>query len=140
MGSLVEDLSLPDDGLVGLSDEEIQLVTRDQELDHLPARYVEFLRVMGRSAGRLLAGTDVFYPDILGLRRDALELLSENGVAGLIQDGSVVFAMHQGYQVYWMNGAADDPPVLMYHEGDSAIRREWDSFTDFLRYESSRLS
>jgi hypothetical protein len=48
--------------------------------------------------------------------------------------------MHQGYQVYWMNGAADDPPVLMYQEGDSAIRREWDSFTDFLRYESSRLS
>lgn len=141
MGSIMEDLGVPVDGCLGLSDEEIRRVADDQAVGRLPGRYVEFLRVMGRKAGRLLVGTDAFYPDILGLKQDASDLLAENGVGGLIQDESVVFAMHQGYQVYWISSSAlDDPPVFMYQEGGQGVSRVWDSFTDFLRYEFARLS
>ena len=95
---------------------------------------------MGRKAGRLLAGTDAFYPDILGLKQDASELLANNGESGLIPEGSVVFAMHQGYQVYWMASlSVDDPPVFIYQEGSPGVSSEWESFTAFLRYELSKL-
>jgi hypothetical protein len=137
MGSLVEDLSLPADSLVGLSGQEVQDVAADQGVATLPARYVEFLSEMGRKAGGLLAGTDAFYPEILGLRRDAMELLAENGESGLLRDESVVFAMHQGYQVYWMaSRILGDPPVFMYQEGHPGVARERESLTAFLQYES----
>ncbi|GGM29598.1 MULTISPECIES: SMI1/KNR4 family protein [Micromonospora] len=141
MGSIAEDLGVALDGCLGLSDDDIQRVAEDQSVGRLPGRYVEFLQVMGRKAGRLLAGTDAFYLDILGLKQEASDVLAENSVGDLIQDGSVVFAMHQGCQVYWLPGSAlDDPPVFMYQEGDRGVSKVWGSFTEFLRYERARLS
>ncbi|MFE9690576.1 SMI1/KNR4 family protein [Micromonospora sp. NPDC005806] len=125
--------------LVGISEAEIAEIARDQSVATLPSRYVEFLRLMGRKAGFLLAGTDAFYPGILGIKHDAFDLLADSGVPGLAPRGVVVFAMHQGYQVYWMtNALSDDPPVCMYQEGDKEVSREWSSFTDFLRHEISQ--
>jgi SMI1/KNR4 family protein SUKH-1 len=132
MRTLVEELGLTGE-LRGVTDAEIQEIRRDQALPSLPGRYVEFLRTMGRDAGPLLRGTDAFYPAIIGLRQEAVNLLEENNVAGLVPDDAVIFAMHQGYQLYWMLGwAAADPPVRMYQEGDATWSQEWPSFTQFL--------
>jgi len=140
MGSLLEDLGiLASAELIGISAVEIGEVAQDQSVDSMPSRYVDFLRIMGRAAGHLLAGTDAFYPDILGIKRDGLELLADNGVSGLAPTDSIIFAMHQGYQVYWMpNSLSDDPPVYMYQEGDKSVTREWKSFTEFLCHELSK--
>ncbi|MGA5301779.1 SMI1/KNR4 family protein [Nucisporomicrobium flavum] len=136
MASLLTDLGLSDTGLVGVSEAELREVAEDQAVASMPGRYVEFLRVMGRSGGSLLVGTDAFYPDILGIKQDGLQLLADSGVPDLAPSGAVVFAMHQGYQVYWMPGdSSDDPPVYMYQEGDAQVSQEWKSFTEFLRHE-----
>ncbi|TDC63718.1 SMI1/KNR4 family protein [Micromonospora sp. KC207] len=125
--------------LVGMSEAEVREVASDQSVSSMPSRYVEFLRLMGKAAGALLVGTDAFYPGILGLKRDGLELVTGSGLDGLVPSDVIVFAMHQGYQVYWMSSElSDDPPVYMYQEGDKGVSREWKSFTDFLRYELSK--
>jgi len=126
---------------VGLSDGEIHEVCEDQGLECLPQCYIEFLQLMGRKAGQILRGTDAFYPDILGVKNDAHELLTENGVENLIGPNAVVFAMHQGYQVFWMaDNHGDDPSVLMYQEGDEGVSGEWKSFTSFLNDEAKRVA
>lgn len=125
--------------LVGVSDEELREFAEDQAITSIPGRYAEFLKAMGRAAGPLLVGTDAFYPDIIGLKRDGLELLADSGVAGLASSDVIVIAMHQGYQVYWMaDVSTDDPPVYMYQEGDKGISKKWDSLTEFLRQELAK--
>lgn len=127
-------------GVAGVDEEQVVEVMRDQELDRLPLRYVDFLKLMGKQAGRLLEGTDAFYPGILGLKQDAMELLAECGQSELLESESLVFAMHQGYQVYWLAGVDDDdPPVFMYQEGDETISAQWDSFSSFLLDQFSRV-
>ncbi|WP_148085959.1 SMI1/KNR4 family protein [Actinocorallia herbida] len=121
--------------LVGVGEEEILAVMADQGLGRLPGAYREFLALMGRRAGRLLAGTDAFHPAIFGLKKSAPELSEGTAFEG-IPPGALVFAMHQGYQVYWMEDvSADDPKVFFYQEGDDGIAREWESFTEFLNAE-----
>lgn len=119
----------------GLSGPEIQEVVVDQSIGALPSGYVEFLRQMGKSAGPILRGTDAFYPNILGIKADALKVLEEDGQAGLFSERDLVFAMHQGYQIYWMSDIqSSNPAVFMHQEGTAGIIREWDSFTSFLRH------
>lgn len=119
--------------VAGISKKEVVQIMSDQNVARVPTRYAEFLSLMGRRAGRLLAGTDAFYPDILGLKQDAFDLLEIDDCGELIPEGSLVIAMHQGYQVYWMSDLnSDDPPVYMYQEGDREISKEWGSFSSFL--------
>ena len=119
--------------LHGMTESEIEEVRLDQRVDFLPGRYVEFLKVMGRDAGPIWFGTDAFYPGILSLKDDALEILRDNDVSDLLPTGAIVFAIHQGYQIYWMtNPDQDDPPVRMYQEGTLGVARAWESFTECL--------
>jgi hypothetical protein len=127
-----------EDDVVGLTGDEVRQVELDQGCA-LPFEYVEFLTCMGKRAGQLLVGTDVFYPEVLGLKMDALALLAEFGDGQLVASESVVFATHQGYQIYWMADViGGDPPVLMYEEGLGVVT-EWSSFSGFLWDEHSRL-
>lgn len=125
--------------VVGLSAGEVDEVRARQGVVKLPETYHRFLTVMGRRAGQMLAGTDIFYPEMLDLK-DFLEDFPV--VQALVSSGgeSLVFGMHQGYQVYVAADVASaDPPVLMYQEGDSGPVLEWESFTGFLRAELGRL-
>ncbi|MFE7854100.1 SMI1/KNR4 family protein [Streptomyces sp. NPDC057403] len=125
--------------VAGLGAEEIESVRVDQHIESLPMYYEEFLRNMGRCAGQFLIGTDAFYPEMIGIKHDALELLAENGASHLIAENAIVFAMHQGYQVYWLEpSGSDDPPVAMYQEGSAELHTRWDSFSEFLADQSSR--
>ncbi|ONI88189.1 hypothetical protein ALI144C_06950 [Actinosynnema sp. ALI-1.44] len=125
--------------VVGLLESEIRDVERDQETP-LPAEYVDFLTYMGRRAGKFFVGTDIFYPGILGAKRDAFELFDEFRVERLINDSSLVFAIHQGYQIYWMADTLKiDPPVFMYEEGGGRVVKKWDSFSRFLWEEYTRI-
>ena len=100
----------------------------------LPAQYRSFLREMGRSAGHFLRGTDVFYPQILKLRNIALALLRECAVGWSLGSHDFVFSSHQGYQFLffdWSRG--DDPPVMLFLEGDTEPRQVFASFSEWLR-------
>jgi hypothetical protein len=127
--------------VVGLTDAEIKQIRADQGVSVLPLYYEEFLRRMGRQSGGFLAGTDVLYPDVLGLKGYARALLRENEVEDFLSDDVVVIAMHQGYQFYWIHvGLAGDPAVFMYSEGHtSTVFREWSTYSDFVQYYMSEL-
>lgn len=127
--------------VAGLSDAEIEQVRADQEVSTLPVYYEHFLRRLGRQSGALLVGTDILYPDILGLKQDAADLLQENRVKGFLPGDSVVFAMHQGYEFYWLRaGDVGNPRVFMYSELRPSEIREWPSFSDFLLHYLNDMS
>ena len=100
----------------------------------LPEAYETFLRVMGRGAGRFLEGTDIFYPDILTVRRAAEKLLEEDRVPFELSASDFVFCCHQGYQFMYfrLDEPADDPPIYYYIEGSCSMKKKWDHFSLFL--------
>ena len=101
----------------GLTEDEISEVEADQATP-LPGVYREFLKTMGKGAGRLLVGSDAFYPSILGLKDAARELLAESGDPFELEESDVVVLMHQGYTFLFLRGIGEDPPVFQWVEGD----------------------
>lgn len=123
----------PGDRFAGCTSAEIEAIRLDQGVPLVPRDYARFLEMVGREAGLLLRGTDAFYPEILGIKRDAQELLEGGGSGLRLEPESLVIAMHQGYQVFWFQSVREDAPrVLMHQEGSSGIMREWGSFVDYL--------
>lgn len=117
----------------GVSVQEIEELKRQWEVSELPAAYVEFLKIMGRRAGRLLEGTDAFMSRIMQLPAFVAEFQSENDGSWCFPEGSLIFAMHQGYQVYYLEDVTlEDPSVALYLEGGRGPIRRWESFTRFL--------
>ncbi|MDI5964915.1 SMI1/KNR4 family protein [Streptantibioticus silvisoli] len=124
------------ESVAGLTDAEMKCVREQWGIRKFPARYEEFLSLMGRGAGRILLGTDAFFPEILEMRRASDEFFADNPEGMDLPDGAVVFAMHQGYQVYWMDSSTlQDPPVSLCMEGERAPMAHWASFTEFLNSE-----
>lgn len=121
------------DGVLGAAEEQIAEIQKAWGVSRLPSAYLDFLTRMGLSAGRVLRGTDAFFPVLLQMRGWADEFFEEN--SGLISrpDEAVVFAMHQGYLVYWMsNTSSSDPEVVLCTEASPSPLRVWPSFTAFL--------
>jgi hypothetical protein len=118
-----------DDDICGLSGDLIQQVDDDQPAP-LAYAYRCFLERAGGGAGRFLQGSDVFHPDVLGLRRAADELLAGTGLALTGEDR--VILMHQGVQFDFLRGTGEDPEVWSYCEDDSAPTRSHARFTDWL--------
>lgn len=105
----------------------------------LPSVYLAFLRAMGRSAGRFMYGSNVFYPHIFKLQTQALDLLAEDCTAPALPPNAFVFLMHQGYNFNWfLAGGSDDPEVWHFTEGMSAFQKLACSFTEYLRKRSAQ--
>ncbi|SCE64610.1 SMI1/KNR4 family protein [Micromonospora mirobrigensis] len=120
----------------GLSLAEVRQVSDSWGVDRLPDAYVEFLVQMGVRGGRLLQGTEAFFPEILELPRDAEEFFQEDEGGMPLPRGAQVFAMHQGYQVYWLSDLlVPDPEVVLYMERRSEPMEVWPSFTHFINAE-----
>jgi hypothetical protein len=121
------------DEIRGCTDHEITQILADQGVPRLPASYLRFLRTMGRGAGRLLAGTDAFYPHTLGLKAEARVLFQQCGVTIPAFADTVTIAMYQGYEAYWLESYRDDDPcVFRYHHHDRAPCQYWPNLTSFL--------
>ncbi|WFE23589.1 MULTISPECIES: SMI1/KNR4 family protein [unclassified Solwaraspora] len=120
-------------GVLGITAEQISKIREAWNLSELPSAYVEFLSHMGVRAGRILRGTDAFFPTILRMKEWADEFFDENSGTNSLPDGAIVFGMHQGYLVYWMSDTlTPDPEVVLCAEGDPNPLRTWSSFTAFL--------
>src|SRR5258708_4440408 len=98
----------------------------------LPQVYREFLSRMGRSAGQLFLGTDIFFEHLRrGLTKGANLLLARDGKPPLPKK-AFVFGMHQGYQfTFFLLGENEDPTVEGYLEKDD-FSRVAGSFSEFL--------
>src|SRR2546427_7970561 len=60
----------------GCSLENVEMLEKNASLS-LPLQYREFLLGIGRGAGILFQGTDIFFPSIIGLKTDAVNLLKD---------------------------------------------------------------
>ena len=128
---LVERGSAYADDIVGCSTDEIAKLGAMWELP-LPAAYKEFLAKMGRCAGKFYVGTDIFYPKALKLREYLIEYQDEQTSYRVPAD-SVVFAMHQGYQVLFFQATGDDDPPVFHHlENETAATNKAEHFSEFL--------
>lgn len=104
--------------LCGLSEDVIRQIESDQPAP-LAAAYRLFLQLIGSSAGFFLQGSDVYYPQVLGLKEAACDLLSKNESPFLFEDSDRVFLMHQGYCFDFLRGSVPE--------------RTFERFTDWLR-------
>jgi hypothetical protein len=126
--------------LCGLSDDVISLIESDQAA-RLAEAYRFFLQLIGSGAGFFLRGSAVYYPEMLGLKQAACDLLSENESPFALEDSDRVFVMHQGYSFDFLRGSGPDPEVWSYSEGGSAnnvAERTFGRFTDWLRVQAER--
>lgn len=128
---LVRGERMHSDSLKGCNAEEIAKV-EDHFGCSIPASYRDFLSIAGRGAWRLFQGTDIFYPRVLGLQKDAENLLCEQGMSQLLSPDAKVFCMHQGYEMNFFLPGTDDPAVFQFVEGDTGASRPWGSFSDFI--------
>lgn len=110
--------------------EVVQLRT-EQPLGDLPVAYESFLRVAGRRCGELWVGSDNFFPELLGLRSAAHELLATTNAEFRLTERHVAIGMHQGYQFLYLDVTEPrpDPPVFRYVEGHQHATQVSPSFT-----------
>jgi hypothetical protein len=117
------------DQIRGCDPDEVQEVLAQRPSFVVPEHYVHFLRRLGRGAGRLRRGTDVFYPDAAHTTEWAEETVRETPT-GFRTKGKFFFGHHQGYQYYYFEEGS--PAVFMYMEGEPAAERNYHTFLDFL--------
>lgn len=121
-----------EDTIKGCSADEIEEIESDVG-QPLPVAYREFLSKMGREAGAFYVGTDMFYPNLLGITEAARDLVREERSDIVLPDDAVVFSMHQGYQFLFVrSGDGDDPPVYYYMEQSGAFVKKAEELTKFL--------
>jgi hypothetical protein len=127
--SLIELKMAEPEEIRGCADGEVERISATAPFS-LPADYVDFLRVMGRGAGRLFEGSWFFYPGMLEAPEAAQEIAAEPGES-LTLDGRFFCGHHQGYQVYFFEEYL--PAVYYYYErhSETPVFRVADSFTGY---------
>lgn len=114
----------------GCSPEEVADVLAEKKDVSVPQSYVDFLRCAGRSAGRLFYGSDIYYPDCIGINSYAEEFARDDDPA-LKTEGRFFFYVHQGYAFYFFHHNEDG--VWCYVEGDGEPRKYTATFVEFLK-------
>jgi SMI1-KNR4 cell-wall len=130
LAEAIRERSGPDE-VAGASGEDIADLKAMWGVSEFPSEYNAFLSLMGVSAGRLLVGTDMFFPRLLRLREFVDGFVAENEWRP--KETQLVIGMHQGYQIYYLDSTEmDDPPVVLIMEDEPEPIQSWVSFTDFL--------
>ena len=119
--------------LVGLSSQELKDFEEKTRLV-LPARYTDFLRAAGKSAGLLGLDIDLFYPRVLELRSEVEELITECKPDYLLPANAHVFSGYQGSQYHFFCCDGDDPPVFRLFDDDLEPTELTGTFSAFFRY------
>ncbi|MGW6623102.1 SMI1/KNR4 family protein [Nocardia sp. NPDC055002] len=125
---LIESGFATSDTIIGCDSAEIaQVYSIAPEGFPIPDEYRAFLEKMGKKAGTLFRGTDLFFPRML----DAVEAAEDVSGKGLTLDGRFFFGHHQGYKVYFFKRGSG--AVYGYQEGTSEEEKLADGFIEFLR-------
>jgi hypothetical protein len=126
-----------------LSNKHVEEVIASQG-GRVPKSYQAFLEALGGTSprSRLFRGTEIFYPDALTLRKGANDLCADTKGVAAVADADTIVALHQGYVVYFLRGAGDNPPVFAWRKGDAAPRQVAWTLLDFVRdaaFEAARI-
>ena len=114
---------------------ELEIKTLEQTLKTvLPEDYKLFLRTCGHGVDDFMRGSAFTFDRLTDLLETAGELIDASR-ATTIPSGSIVFAMHQGYQFYFLNELG----VYYYMEGESHFEKRHDSFGEFFKSVVSRF-
>ena len=133
LGMKVEDLK-------GCTKAEIDELQSFFELK-FPQSYIEFLELMGESAGGIMAGSSIFTDEIRNLGKWSEELLAEDNSNLNLPPNSFVFWMHQGYQfAFFYINQHDNPVVHYYLEGSNFFENTSLLFTEFILMQFPNLS
>lgn len=125
---LVESGFATSDTIIGCDADEIaQVLSMAPGGFAVPGEYRAFLECMGRAAGSLFRGTDLFFPRMLDSRLAAVDVSG----AGLSLEDRFFFGHHQGYKVYFFEIGSEG--VYCYHEGQSEVVKLADGFLSFLQ-------
>jgi len=116
----------------GCTEEEIEWLEQKVGLC-LPLAYKSYLRAMGKGAGDLFVGTDIFLLQVPGLSADAADVLRELDPSLQLPPDAFVFGSHQGYIFYYLRTLPpeDNPPVYGFTD-DESPKLISGSFTGFL--------
>ena len=121
--------------LKGCTNKQIEEIESDAGFV-LPQAYLVFLLRMGVYAGRFFSGTDILYPEMIGMTEIGESIAAtsrrELGSNVSLPSDAYVFAMHQGYQFFYFTPGADDPAVYYFLEGENETCRWAETFTNFL--------
>lgn len=101
----------------------------------LPAAYREFLLWMGKDGGGLLGSAQIYYPDVLDLQAEAIEILQGSAATVSLPEDGFVFCIQQSVLVHFMRlSEGPNPPVYSYNEMDdtAAFSSSAASFEEFL--------
>ena len=131
--TLVDEKIISIENIHGCTQKEISII-EDEFSTTLPSEYRDFLSIAGKGAGKLFQGTVMYYPDILGLRQDAEDLLAETNISHVLPKDACVFRMHQGYEFTFFLPQKNDPEVFQYIEGNDFIDNPWKSFSEFIEH------
>ncbi|MFD2564794.1 SMI1/KNR4 family protein [Aquimarina rubra] len=135
----------------------------EQEIDNLesilnekiPEAFKEFLGWFGKSGGKILRGTDYYYPFLSGeayegwkeenivpqdhtFKDVGIDLLNRNNFDGKkILENSILFMSHQGYAIEFLKvDEGENPPVYIFVEQDKWLKEGptvWaKSFSEYL--------
>lgn len=115
--------------VMGCGEEQMRSVLDRAGDFPLPAHYLAFLEILGRGAGRLFRGTDVYFPEPIEANDYAAEFSAQDPRLDL--SGRFFFATHQGYQFYFFDRTSPDT-VFMYTEGEREAQTMAPSFLEFL--------
>ncbi|MEU3569856.1 SMI1/KNR4 family protein [Kitasatospora sp. NPDC036755] len=118
-------------GAVGLTPDQIALIEQDQGVA-LPEDYREFLALAGGGGFRALRGETYAFPEILGIKEYAREILEESN-PGESLDGCVVFMGHQGYIYHFIGPAEKGGKTYEIAEETEGVFEGAASFSAFIR-------
>jgi len=132
ISQLQESTILENGDIEGCDREEIQEIEQKEDVS-LPAAYVLFLQEIGKSAGDFLRGDDLYFPEMIGLKNGANELIEESNAAVELTDSEFVFAGHHDYvYLYFDTNHDEDPPVYRYVEGDENSEKVFEHFSEWV--------
>ncbi len=141
LSNLIKQIRKAEISIEGCSKEEVEKINGLVNMP-LPKAYIEFLESMGKEMRRkepaskgFLAGIDVFYEYIPGLKDGAKDLLKEDESSLQVGDNDFVFYMAQGCDfAFFKLNEGDNPPVYYYREGirQSQYKIVAGSFSSFL--------
>jgi hypothetical protein len=95
----------------------------------------EFLEKMGLFAGEFMDESQMFYPELIDLKDEAIQSLERIAPQELrLPEDAVVFdAYRQGEQFhFYLNDGSDDPRVYTWVPGDTEFRDLKQTFLEFI--------
>ncbi len=113
----------------GCTEQEIGHVLAECPFGSPPLAYVGFMRRTGRAAGNLFRGSDIHYPNCLGVREYAAECKEHEDPDVALGD-RFFFGHHQGYVLYYFQ--PDDERVWTYTLGGDGEKVTAASFRAFV--------